>query len=273
VSWPSSAPLAVELRPGIEASGATLHDRTRDLVVQLSAGEQALAREFLARGRLQGAHSIVDPASLAGLADAGVLSARLSLGLAVRALLEAFRHGDDAGLHNLRLLATRRHLVSGCRPWTVWARTLATLLRHWRAVSLPLLALLLALGALAGRAGPVALRPAAVVASLLVSVASHESGHLWMLRRVTGQPDVGALHIGPWLRLGVVRPELAPRPLLLVAAAGPLAGAAATASLLAVNGIIPRAVAVLLTAGQLVGLTPMSHDGRDLVAALRGRPG
>lgn len=209
----------------------------------------------------QTAADMIDDGLIVGAARRGALRGRR-----LRALLRM----DSPSLRVFDRLLDHRHLhVNESATRILIAAAGRSLRTRWLVIVL-LVALAVAL-ILAGIPVSIAAVPPAAVAMLAVSVGVHEAAHLIALRRLPGHARSGALHVAA-SRPRLVRPDLAPKEAAGVAAAGPLAGAAA-AAILAVTGIWGWwwvLVAILIAVTQLTSLLPMFDDGRQL-AASRGR--
>lgn len=217
----------------------------------------------------------VDPSRL--LADLGAFVAELaSVGL-VR-VHRPWRHHLVGGVLDLvvpspvdAMVVRRRYppTLAGCGRAVAHAgRTLALLTVVWTA------ALTGAVAAYApGAPLVVGLVPAAVGLGGLLTIVAHEIGHLLAVRTVNGRARYVAA--GP-SQVGVIHDVHDPARRRRVAAAGPLAGAAAAFGAWALVATLPSPadalavpIAVLLGAGHLIGLLPWCADGRHLWAAAR----
>jgi hypothetical protein len=114
---------------------------------------------------------------------------------------------------------------------------------------------------------------AAVAAPTLVIAftAMHEAVHWWVLRRVLRSSQAGALFVCGWA-ICILRPRLTGRRLAVVSGAGPLAaGLLAVGCFALARDIAWHFVFAAITLVHLVGLTPLTTDGAQLIRGLQGR--
>ena len=101
---------------------------------------------------------------------------------------------------------------------------------------------------------------------MIVIVTAHEGAH-WLAARSFRGPDAGALLIS-WRTCALVYADATARELRIIAAAGPAAGTIASllASMLVPTPAVTTTAAVLCVTN-ILGLTPLTADGRDVLGS------
>ena len=189
-----------------------------------------------------------------------------------RRFIESLR--GDASLSSperalLRSLARSRRM----RPrrfdaFSVWVFVIGAVVRQ---LSVVLIVTSLLLGAMAIALDlPARQIPMILVLPLLIPVVigTHESAHWMTMLRLTSARASGALLVRG-RQIAVLTPDLDTSTMRRVAAAGPCAGIAVCAIWTGIWAFIGDpfgiAVGILLGVSQLLGLTPLSKDGRALL--------
>lgn len=250
----------VELHPGVRISSA---DGVTIVTDEATGTRHALTRALPASAPASGAPPEVAVFLFAnGLARADRPGAR-------RAITAAGVVERAERRRILRWSAARRIGTGRAAPALLFV-VLRALCRAWAP------ALLGAGGAGAVFAALLETRPADVVgfaaapALFVVLVAVHEAAHWSAARHLCG-PAAGALLLGPRVCC-VVRPPTTLLEARGIALAGPVAGVLAAGG----SAVVFHGSAVLVTVGvvfvgvNLLGLTPLTSDGRDI---LRSSPG
>ena len=169
---------------------------------------------------------------------------------------------------------TRLYRISGTTPARLFVTILLLVTVHFWWLWAVLLAVDLGFAALAHVLTPIfvgALSLPLVV--LIIGLALHETGHLYMMRLRSGDPAAGRLLLGPG-QLGIVRPAFrSARDEVLVACAGPILslmiGLAATVPGWLLHAWLLVGCGLLLVAHVLC-LSPWWSDGRAAWEAIRG---
>jgi hypothetical protein len=247
-----------------------VHDPHRAADVHIDHGAWQIL-DALANGPAPTASVWPDPTDerashqLVTLAEHGLVHLCFPPGTLVQQVLHALRRGSDRELRMLAALGTRRVAIpSGSLP-LLTVRCLLVILRAWAC------ALIVGCGALSGSAWIVtgslwgAVLTALAPLLFISTIATHEAAHLAALRRVTGQPGVGALLIGPFA-LSVIRPDLSGWALRVVAAAGPMAGMGCGLLSCLMLDVDPMCglAGLFACALNLANLTPRAPDGHNL---------
>jgi coenzyme PQQ synthesis protein D (PqqD) len=257
----------IAVAPGVRLTRAGLDDPVRGTTFALNESARAVAS----------AHTVADAAAalvrtFGAPADVALADAtRFCTQLNERLLLEVAPRG---GL----LVVVLRWLAFVCRlaPLRIRPRVpsrrrhveTSSLRRLLRTGTWALAGPGFALGVLAGLAALVVVHALAlalaVTLAVTAGVVTHELGHLALLR------GVPACIVVRGLRVSVLHRSLRPTGEACVAAGGPFAGVALTAVALLALELWPGpelATVALLQAGQLLGLTTLTRDGRRMCAA------